>query len=178
MRLISRSLNGRFMSIRSWWKSWTAHRGWIKFFILVDMCFAFFCGYHYIQLRAAIFSEVDAQTIIEYQRPTYEELPQTVQETIDYYAELFYQNKDAWHELVNCESGGNPERIGDVNSKYMSFSLMQFQPQTFYQYAAEYKIKNADLRNWQHQILVAALMIAHGHADAWSCVKIKHLKFY
>lgn len=102
---------------------------------------------------------------------SYEPMPSEVLDTINYYAKLFGVEPSLAIKITTCESKNNPTIIGNEKVALNSYGLWQFQPQTFYQYAAKYKIKNANLYDWRDQTIVAIQMIRDGQADAWSCYK-------
>jgi hypothetical protein len=100
-----------------------------------------------------------------------EPMPSEVLDTINYYAKLFGVSPELAIKITTCESKNNPTIIGNEKVALNSYGLWQWQPQSFYQYAAKYKIKNANLYDYRDQTLVAMMVLRDGGKDIWSCGK-------
>ncbi len=74
--------------------------------------------------------------------------------------------------LINCESGGDPNAWNKDDPNGGSKGILQFQEQTFYQYAEEAKIQNPDIWNAEQQVVVADYMISRGLEYHWTCNKL------
>lgn len=102
----------------------------------------------------------------------YEAMPSEVKDTLNYYADLFGVDKKLVYKITQCESGGNPDRIGyEKNVPTNSFGLWQFQMGTWAEFSAKYKCRNCDIRDYRDQTLIAIQMIRDGYASRWTCFK-------
>jgi Transglycosylase SLT domain len=66
--------------------------------------------------------------------------------------------------VMMCESSANPRAQNGIYT-----GLFQFAPATFASYAPKAGLKNGDLYNPEHQIIVASYMFSIGQAGQWSC---------
>lgn len=69
-----------------------------------------------------------------------------------------------FQRLIACESRWKEDAAGDSGT---SFGLLQFKKPTFAHFVKKYPIADADMANPQHQIDLAAAMIAGGHLGHW-----------
>jgi hypothetical protein len=156
-----------------WWitkRKWFIRLFWLNVLIWFWPCYLGSITYKEVMAPNEISFAQMVKTVIE--NPTLEPLPQTIEDTIDFYASRFGVDAGLIKKIAMCESGMNPDRIGQEKVALNSVGLMQFQPQTFYANAAKYKIKNANLYDYRDQILVAVQMIRDEQASAWSCYKL------
>ena len=113
-------------------------------------------------------------SLASYQKPviTYEALPDTIKDTIHFYSYRFGIDENRMIKLIECESKGNPNRIGfEARVNLNSVGLLQFQPVTFYEYAGKYKIRNANIYDYRDQVLIASMMIRDNLIGKWTCGK-------
>jgi len=73
---------------------------------------------------------------------------------------------ERFYGLAMCESTLNP----DAKGKTGEIGIFQFLPTTFSYYAERYKKVGFQLHNTNHQIELAAQMLADGKASEWTCV--------
>lgn len=71
-------------------------------------------------------------------------------------------------DLIECESGGDEQAIGDEGRAY---GILQFHEPTFTEFAQKYNIKR-DWKDPTSQIILAREMIADGYGYLWTCHKL------
>jgi hypothetical protein len=101
-------------------------------------------------------------------------IPTEVWELTDYYADLYGIDKALFRYMVQCESQGELNRIGDtdyyVNGVWTpSYGVLQFQKRTFNEYAKKYGVKNAKITDYRSQLLIAAQMVRDNKTHLWTC---------
>jgi len=72
-------------------------------------------------------------------------------------------------DLVECESGGNPDALGDNGRAH---GVLQFHRPTFEQYAPLAGVINPDIWNEEQQRRTANYMISIGEICQWTCARI------
>lgn len=161
-------------NIKSWWTHKTkSKRLTIKMLIWLNLILAFIVFYGgsivYKELSEPIIpaSAQYGQMIKEKIEP----MPSEVLDTINYYAKLYGVEPSLAIKITTCESKNNPTVIGNEKVALNSYGLWQFQPQTFYQYAAKYGIKNANLYDYRDQTIIAIQMLRDGKRAEWTCGK-------
>lgn len=68
--------------------------------------------------------------------------------------------------VIECESGGNPDAVGDHG---LARGLAQFHRDTFYEMAAQAKMKGMQWQNSIHQMKLLNWALSHGKGSAWTC---------
>jgi len=81
-------------------------------------------------------------------------------------ARKYKLNYERFYGLTYCESRLNPNAKGKAGE----IGIFQFMPTTFSDYAGRYKKAGFSIHNTNHQIELAAQMIANGKASEWVCV--------
>lgn len=99
---------------------------------------------------------------------SFEKAPTEVKEFVDFMCELYGVDKNLAHKIITCESQWI-DRNGDYQEKLLSRGIWQWQPQSFYQYAKKYAVKNADVDDWRDQTIVAIQVLRDGGKDIWTC---------
>jgi hypothetical protein len=160
-------------SVRTKWQHKTkAKRTIIKLMVLIEVMSFFFLVLGYKQIYQEWLSLVTQPTVYaQIEKPVvYDELPQTVKDTLKYFSNLYGVNLGLVEKIVQCESGGSPDRIGfEAKVPLNSIGLFQFQPATWVQYSALYKVRNANIYDYRDQTLVAVMMLRDGKCNLWSC---------
>jgi len=154
-----------------WWKS---NRKWLKGLFWINILIWFWPVYFGIPTYKEIVTpnEITFAQIVRTFAPTPSPMPDTILDTINYYAKIFGVNPDLAVKITTCESNNNPDRIGnEEKSNLNSVGLWQFQPTTFYANAANYKMKNANIYDYRDQTIIAMQMIRDGKIGEWSCYK-------
>lgn len=156
------------MRIGAWW---IRRRKAIKLLLFINFLIWFWPLYlgHQTYKEMIVPQEI---SLASYQKPVvnYEQLPDGVKDTLQFYADLYGVDMKLVTKIVECESGGNPDRIGyEAKVPTNSFGLWQFQMGTWAEFSAKYKCRNCDIRDYRHQTLVAVQMLRDGYGKRWSC---------
>jgi len=142
----------------------------IKMLIWLNLILAFIVSYGGSIVYKEL-SEPIVPAFAQYKQLTekIEPMPSEVLDVINYYAKLFGVDPGLAIKITTCESKNNPYVIGNEKVALNSYGLWQFQPQTFYFYAAKYGIKNANLYDYRDQTIVAMMMLRDGKRAEWTC---------
>lgn len=102
------------------------------------------------------------------ERATLLQAPRTAFLTLEEYAEHAALeagiDSGKFLRLIYCESRWQEDAAGDQGT---SLGLLQFKKPTFAHFLKKYPIAGADITDSQHQIDLAARMIADGHLHHW-----------
>jgi hypothetical protein len=99
--------------------------------------------------------------------PAPEVVPLSIQGTIDAYARLYGVSAKELYDILNCESGLNPQAEGDKeNGQFTSFGISQIH------LIAHPDITKAEALDYDFSIQFMAEQISKGNAQIWTCAKI------
>lgn len=70
--------------------------------------------------------------------------------------------------VIECESGGNPDAVGDHG---LARGLAQWHRDTFYELAAQAKMKGLKWENTIHQLKLMNWALSHGYGSRWTCYR-------
>jgi len=152
-------------------KFWWARKGWKVAILLMFIILLWGVNYFWGREMYKELSQGDQVAFAQYQKPTYEMLPDTVKDTLKFYAELYAVDMSLVNKIVNCESKFNSTITGDSQAALTSRGLWQFSPLTFFTYAKKYGVKNADINDYRDQTIVAIQMLRDGKRTEWTCGK-------
>ena len=161
-----------YTSLKNKWRRKTrATRTAIKLTILAECVMTLFL---YLGYREAYFDLLKINQVsadINYPATTTPApMPQTIVDTINYVARLYGVEPKIIIKLAQCESSGDPTRIGNepkLNTN--SIGLLQFQQATWARYISIYKMRNANIYDYRDQVILASQMIRDGHLNEWAC---------
>lgn len=95
------------------------------------------------------------------------EVPDTVEEWIDYYAKKYGADPEEMKKVAMCESGMKVYAVGDGG---YAKSIFQYHEATFKRWAKELG-KPLDYHNFQHQVELTAWAFSKGdeYKNDWTC---------
>lgn len=75
------------------------------------------------------------------------------------------------NKVIDCESSGNNNKVGDLNYPYHAYGILQYQIRTFNELKQKANLIELNIENAQDQITLFRWSVINGYGKLWSCYR-------